>query len=659
MLLGTLATIAASSGVAGFQNDPQSARAANLAARGQATASAPAGTGLTTAIAQWKAAQQTDAMPFDVYASFLLQHPGWPAEATIRRAAEHQAGNASPAGAAAFFRRYPPQTGAAGVVFARALAATGDPAGAADAARAAWRRGSLTATDEAALLGQFGSSFRSDDQDARMDALLWQGATSAAARQLPLVSPAAAPAFAARLALRSNGDGAANEAVAPASPFARDAGYVADRALWLTRNGAAPSAWTWLAQRGTLAGPPGNPAQWLEVLLDAAKAAANAGQWQTAYDIGRQVDDAFPAGTVVATRSYAERDRYTDLVWLAGQAALRHIGRPADAMPLFERYSGGSRSPSIQTKGLYWAGRAAEQAARSADRDQYLTRAAAFRDQYYGQLAAERLGRALTAPPPLTPRPVTPAERAAFYGSEVVRVAQLTGQIGDWQDQTAFVRQIAIDAHSDADHVLADELARSLGRPDLGVMVGRSALQNGLTDYSLAGFPTVAVPDTVADRWTMIHAIARQESQFDRTAISRTGARGLMQLMPGTARDTARKAGLDYDADRLLSDPGYNAQLGSFYFQQVFDRFGSYPMAIAAYNAGPGNVNKWIAANGDPRLPGTDPVAWIEAIPFGETRNYVQRVLENAVVYDLANPSHARSRGPANLSWYLGKRQPG
>ncbi|HKX22040.1 MAG TPA: lytic transglycosylase domain-containing protein, partial [Rhizorhapis sp.] len=159
--------------------------------------------------------------------------------------------------------------------------------------------------------------------------------------------------------------------------------------------------------------------------------------------------------------------------------------------------------------------------------------------------------------------------------------------------------------------------------------------------------------------WTMIHAIARQESQFDRQAVSHAGARGLMQLMPGTARETAGKIGLSYDA-ASLNDPSYNIQLGSTYFQSMLRYYGgSFPLAVAAYNAGPGNVNKWIAANGDPRLPGADMVRWIENIPIYETKNYVQRVLENAVVYDLMNPAQARVGGKAPLSRYLGKQRPG
>lgn len=190
-------------------------------------------------------------------------------------------------------------------------------------------------------------------------------------------------------------------------------------------------------------------------------------------------------------------------------------------------------------------------------------------------------------------------------------------------------------------------------------MVGRSALENGLSDYTAAGYPSVRVPESQRDYWTIVHAIARQESQFDRAAVSHAGARGLMQLMPGTAAETAGKLGLSYNRESLTTDTDYNIKLGSSYFQRVFSLYGSYPLAVAAYNAGPGNVNKWLRAYGDPRLPGGDMVKWIEQIPIFETKNYVQRVLENAVVYDLMNPEYARSRGPANMSWYLGKSRPG
>ena len=629
-----------------------------------APSSAPAYTApltdLAQPIAQWKVLQQSDALPFDSYASFITTHPGWPGEAAIRRTAERKAATdptIAPASVAAFCRRWTPLTSAGRVACARAFAATGARAEADTAARAAWRLGTLAPQDEATILGQFAGALSSADHDRRMDALLWQGATAAAARLLPITSPAAQQLFAARLAFRSNAPDASVRAAAMDAIGARDPGYIADKALWLRASGASPSARGWLARSRSGMALPGNVEKFYEALLVNARGAAADNQWQTAYDIARQVDDAYAPGTNVSTRPYGERDDYTSLAWLAGQAALK-INRPADARAMFERYGRGSQAPQTRAKGFYWAARAAERAGQP-DARALFEQTAGYRDQYYGQLAIEHLGRPLTAPPP-APNPVIPtAARNAFFAREVVRAAQFLGQAGQYQDQTAFVRQIAADATSDTDHYLANELSRTLRRPDLGVLVARSAMQNGLPEYSAIGFPTVTVPSGYEDQWTMIHAVARQESQFDRAARSPVGASGLMQLMPATAREQSGKLGLSYDAGRLTSDTSYNIQLGSSYFQRIFNQYGSYPLAIAAYNAGPGNVNKWLRANGDPRTGAVDVVDWVEAIPYMETRNYVQRVLENAVVYDLMNPSRARSRGPNNLSWYLGRSRAG
>ncbi|WCM29011.1 lytic transglycosylase domain-containing protein [Sphingomonas sp. QA11] len=623
--------------------------------------SAAANSGLSATITEWKSLQDSSGYPFETYARFLLAHPGWPGEMSMRRSAENalSAGTWSPGTAVTYFRRYPPLTGVGRTRFAEALAATGSRDEANLAAEKAWVSGSLSASDEAKLIGGFSSALTPADHDARMDMLLWQGSIQSAQRQLALVTPSKRPLFEARLALRTNAANASDLASATSTIGAGDPGYLADRAAWFRNNNASPSARSLLARRQALTSRPGSPEKWFEALLTYARGAAADAQYSTAFDIARQIDDAYPAGTDVSEQPYGERDDYTSLAWLAGQTALKQLGQPADAIGMFTRYGSASKTPTTQSKGFYWAGRAAEAAGRREEANRYYARAAGFRDMFYGQLAIERLGQPLTPPGDPLMKPVDPQVRAAFYNREAVRVAQYLGTVGAWQDQTAFVRQIAIDAKTDSDHVLATELSRTLGRPDLGVMVGRSALQNGLSEYSTVGFPSVRVPAASQDSWTMIHAIARQESQFDRAAVSHAGARGLMQLMPGTAREAAGKLGMSYEPGSLTSDTDYNIMLGSSYFERVYRLYGSYPLALAAYNAGPGNVNKWLKANGDPRMPGTDMIDWIEAIPIYETKNYVQRVLENAVVYDLMNPSHSRSSGPRRISWYLGKNTPG
>lgn len=616
---------------------------------------------LAAAINEWNALRQTDSLPFASYARFLLAHPGWPGEDAMRKTAERalRADTEDANLVASYFTRFAPTTATGALRFAEALDGTGRRDAARTAARTAWTIGALGLDDEQRLLARFPGLLTSADHDLRTDRLLWARNTAAAARQIAYASPARQPLFATRLALQQQRpDAAASLGYAGAATRA-DAGLIADRAAWLRATRQEPAARAALAQPRVLSAPPLDAAQWFEMLLSFARAASADRQDQLAYDIARQVDDAYAPGTDVSKRPLGERDDYTSLTWLAGSTALNRLGRAADAIGLFDRYARAARSPQTRSKGLYWAGRAALAAGRSAEATTYFTSAAAYFDQFYGQLATERLARPLALPLVTTRLEASRNQRDAYFQQETVRAAQLTGARGDRVAQTLFLRQIAQAAASDTDHLFGAELSQSLRRPDLGVMVGRSAGINGLRDYVRAGFPVVAVPSEAYSNWTMVHAIARQESQFDTGATSRVGARGLMQLMPGTARDTAGKMGSYYDQTALTSDGQYNIRLGAYYFRGLMDYYGgSYPLAVAAYNAGAGNVNKWLRLNGDPRA-GADVLAWIEAIPFSETRGYVQRVLENAVVYDLIEPSRARVRTATPLTTYLGKRYPG
>lgn len=615
-----------------------------------------AGDAVAAAIPQWNALRQSDNLPFDSYASFLVAHPGWPGEPALRRNAERVLlpGQTSPSRVVAFFDKFPPLTNTGQARYAEALLEVGRRQDALDAARKAWTSGSLSTADEALILGRFGGSFTPADQDERMDRLLWAGKTTAAQRQLELTSPTRRQLFEARLALRSNAPDAQLLADALPASFQADAGFVADKAVWL-RVASPAAARAWLAQSRTLSSRPAEVERWFELLLSSARSAVTDRDFAAAYRIASLVDQTYAPGVQVRERPIGERDDYTSLVWLAGWNAINN-GRAAESVGMFERYARAAKSPQTQAKGQYWAARAAFAAGRSAEGNRHLELAASHPDQFYGQLALERIGRPVPAPGAQGSTSPTTADRVEFNNREIVRAARILGQQGDWQTQSLFVRQLANTVETDAEHALATELAQGIGRPDLAVMVGRNARVNGTSAGVRAGYPLVRVPQGQEAWTTIIHAIARQESQFDRAAVSHAGARGLMQLMPGTAREQAGKIGLSYNAPALTTDTNYNIQLGSGYFQRMLSYYGgSYPLAVAAYNAGPGNVNKWIRANGDPRLPGIDIVRWIEEIPIYETRNYVQRVLENAVVYDTLNPDKAHKRGPALLSAYLGK----
>lgn len=617
------------------------------------------------AVMEWRRLTANTGASFDQLSRFLLANRGWPDADKLRTRAEKSISLDSydPARTLAYFQAYPPQTASGQLRYALALNASGRREDANAAVRRAWTSGPLDDYETSRALGMFPGAITPADHDARMDRLLWLGATAAATRQLAYTSPDKRNVFAARLAMRNASVDAAFQASAAESQnpslTRTDAGYITDKATWLRKAGRVGEARALLAAPRSLARAPTDTEEWLETLLTNARQASDGGDKTTAYNIARQLDDAFPAGTVIREAPLGVRDDYTSLAWLAGQLAYRDLRRPAEAVRLYRAYGEAARSAQTRTKGFYWAGRAALAAGDRTTANAHFADAAQHYDQYYGQLALERLNRPQPKPTPNPTMDVSSDERRAFEDDRLVRAARALGEIGAWREQSQFLRALAQKATSPADHVLAGRLAAQIGRPDLGVMIGRSAQANSLDAVEVSGFPTVRVPAGHESNWTFIHAITRQESQFDRQAISHAGARGMMQLMPGTAREVAGKLGMSYDAGSLTTDTNYNMMLGSTYFQQMLRYFGgSYPLAIAAYNAGPGNVNKWLRANGDPRGGGIEMVDWIEAIPIFETRNYVQRVLENAVVYDTLRDGGG-SRPQAPLSFYLGKRTPG
>lgn len=615
------------------------------------------GDSIAEAILSWERLRQSDAFRFEDYSAFLRAHRGWPGETALRRAAERALtpDTVSPATVVAHFRLLEPLSNSAALRFAEALWATGRHAEAEAMARKAWTGGTLTPADETLLLTKFGGVLRPEDHDARMDRLLWDQATTSAARQLGMTSMARRALFAARLALQQDAVDASSRLLAVWDANKYDAGLIVDRARWMHDAKDWQGARRLLAETTLPHGSARDPVKWMQLHLDFARAAANDRQFDLAYRIVDQTNP-YPLGMSLRDRSDKERDVYTSIEWLAGWTAFRDLRRPADAIRHFQNYSASAQSPQAQSKGDYWAGRAAEAAGQAERARQMFLSAAAHPDYFYGQLALERLGQAL-APPRTEGAAIPVTDRAQFENSEIVRAARLLGELGDWKRQSTFLRAIASSAESETQQRLAVELARDLARPDLGVQVARQARRNAGSWLWDAGYPTLRESAIPGNHWTLVHAITRQESQFDRQAVSHANARGLMQLMPGTARDTAGKMGLPYDYERLTDDPGYNISLGSTYIANMLDSFsGNYVLAVAAYNAGPGNVRKWIRDNGDPREPDVDVLAWIEEIPFLETRNYVQRVLENAVVYDWLHPARARTSGTYRLSAYLGRQ---
>ena len=610
------------------------------------------------AINEWRALRRAGTASFDRYARFLNDYPGWPGETVMRRNAERVIGPMEDPGLVRqYFASQDPQTGRGWARLADAQLAARDMTAALVSAREALASGDLDETDESALIARFGGQFTTSDYERRVDALLAAGKPDLAERLLPRLSPTGLPVLKARIALnRRSGD--AESLYTAVRPMAlKDAGLLYDRVRYLRAEGRAAEARLVLAQQRTLGVPPAHPEPLIEAMERAVKEADSAGDHGQLYNIARQTSDLFAPGTRIDQESYAIRDALTTINWLGGLAAMDHLKRPADAAILFQRYAESGRSLQVASKGYYWAGRAMQMAGDSAAAQRWYAKSAESPEVFYSQLALERLGRAMPRPANARLGDITPTERTYFFREPLVRALRTMIQYGSRDEQHLFVRALSERLKTAKERDMGIELSRSLARPDLAVWIARSARNSGDHYYVAEAYPSTPTISVRDPHWAMTQAITRQESSFDRTARSPVGAMGMMQLMPGTAREQAAKLGLPYNyAD--LSNPTYNVRLGHAYYQRMLGSWnGSRVLAAASYNAGPGNAARWIRRYGDPRG-SVDVLRWIEAIPFEETRGYVQRVVENGVVYDTLNPAHRG--GPVHISTYLGKeRQPG
>jgi soluble lytic murein transglycosylase len=619
------------------------------------TYSAPS---VSYSISEWRRLRQSSGYSFASYANFLIANPDWPEQSKLRGWAESAMRRGENAALVlAFFAKDPPKTGNGFARLADAYAVNGRMAEALVAARGAWTSADLSSDDEQAIWARYGGNFTAADTDARVDALLFAKKPDDAARFYASTSPARRAAFAARIAMQRNSSDAERLYQSVMGTVTSDAGLMMDRARWLRANNYDQAARQLAARPHQFVYPPADPERFFDMLLLLAGEAAQDRQWDTVYNIGRHLRDALPPGIDISRQPYGVRDNYTSLTWLAGTAALDRLGRPSAAVAMFDAYAQGGRSLQVGTKGYYWAGRAALAAGQLQEANAYFERAAAYPELFYGQLALERLGRSVTPPPASSTQYITtPAQRAGFSSNRLVQAVRMMQQAGSAQERALFVRALAESLDNNGDRGLAVDFAQQIGRQDLAVWVARAARNDGTMFYVRQGYPSLSA--SLSGRmWSLAHGISRQESSFDPYAVSHAGARGMMQLMTGTAREQAGKMGVGYDGYRLISDPNYNVMLGSAYFQRMLNLWdGNVPLAVASYNAGYGNVRKWVNAYGDPRG-NVDVLKWIEAIPYVETRGYVQRVIENSVIYDQLNPT-PQQRSAVHVSRYLGKNRP-
>jgi soluble lytic murein transglycosylase len=574
-------------------------------------------------IAQWALADAApQSMSFMEIDAARRDLAGWPRAAARQQAAEKliETSGMGPQAIVTWFGGGTPTTGEGAMALASALQATGHRTEANDTIRVAWRTLSFEADVQRSMLARFGSVLTQEDHVRRLDMLLYGPQGPAARDMLNLVTGDQRALGDARMALRSNSGNAMGLAGALPSSVARDPGLIVEQVGYLRRRGQNDQALSILAS----ATAPTIPSD-----------EAGSRIWRERYQLvlyalrNRNFRGAYAAA---ANTGLTRGGDAADAEFYAGWIALTRLRDPARADTHFARLQSIGSSPITQGRALYWRGRAAEAANDAVNAQLYYGQAARFPTVFYGQLAAAKLGQ---APVSLGRDPeVTSADRARFEGREAVRAARMLAEIGARDTFKVLVQSIDDILPTAAEEALLVDLARGYGDQDLSMKVVRAAAQRGflLPDR---GYPVRSAPASGFNgvETALVYGVTRQESGFDPRARSPVGARGLMQLMPGTAQILARRIGISYNGN-LLDDPEYNMRLGSAYLSQMIDTFsGSYVMAIAAYNAGPNRPSEWSTFCGDPRGGATDPIDFIECIPFSETRNYVMRVMEGMQVY--------------------------
>ncbi|WP_426616019.1 transglycosylase SLT domain-containing protein [Bradyrhizobium sp. McL0616] len=561
--------------------------------------------------------------PFKRYAAFLAANPDWPSSALLRRRAEARLWQEkSDAATVHTFTMDRPTSAKGNFALARVLLTEGDSDRAARLVREAWRTEELSERSEEDSYEAFHDILSADDLRARMDKRLGAKDYAGARRAAKRLGEDALAIVRACAAVNGKENKAKDYLDDVSSDARRDLGYVLCRAQWhLQKDRIDDAAEVILAAAPETMAAQDTDAWWRERRLLARKL-LDQGKFKTAYDVVR-------AAAVPEMEVYR-----VDYHFMCGWIALRYLDDPKTALMHFAAIDEGSANPIALSRGHYWRGRAAEAMNATADARQSYQAAARYPTAYYGQLARARLGLdriELRAPSPALASADTPP------ADNRVRAADMLYGIGERDTVFYYAEDFAKESTDVAALEALGELAGRRNDARVMLEIGKSALARGLALDHYA-FPTIGIPEhkqvAPAIETSVIYSVARTESSFNQRDKSAANAVGLMQVTPEAGRDTAKRFGVTYDWDRMVSDPVYNTQMGAAELSALLSEYrGDQIMTFAGYNAGRGRVREWVQAHGDPRDPKIDPVDWVERIPLSETRNYVQRVMENVLVY--------------------------
>ena len=553
---------------------------------------------------------------FGSIARFLEQNPYWPERnQLIKRAELLLSSKKSPKDVIDWFSKYSPRTTDAHLKWIRALETTNDKENLDKAVLSLWKTKILSQRQQRFLIKKYKRIITPEIIWQRLDWLLWKGYIRSSQRMYPHVTQNQRHLAEARLRLRHL-MGAVDPAIKRVPLKLRtDNGLVFERLRWRQRKGMMEKA--------------------RELYWDIPREQKYPRLWWR--ERSRQIryllkQNNFDTAFLLAQLHLQKEGRYyAEAQWLAGWIALRYANKPQQAPTFFLEMYDKVRTPVSKSRASYWAGRAFERNNNSPNAKKWFEIAAKYSTTFYGQLASKKLGKTGNQLPKKQSQDSKTND--SFYISELVNIAIFLEEIGKINLASKFFKTASRNASNYGQVAPIISGALRINKPYLAVYAARRAARKGIY-FITASYPKPALYDTSQVEKALIYSIVRQESNFDPRAESYKGALGLMQLMPATAKSVAKSLRINFSQEKLTSDHNYNITLGASYLRSLIKKYeGSYPLAIAAYNAGPHNVDKWIKRFGNPTQNEVDLIDWIERIPYGETRNYVQRVLENLTIY--------------------------
>jgi soluble lytic murein transglycosylase len=574
---------------------------------------------------------------FEDVAQFIQVHPDWPRARTVQLTAEKvMPKDWNARHTVDWFDRYAPQTADGMDRYLQGLIALGRTDQATKVFQNWWPNATLTSDQQDRLLRSH-IKLNATAVNANRIGHLIARERYTDARSLARFMGRGYPALVeARIAL-SRGSSDANALVSQVPAHLKDdPGLMYERLRWRRKNDLDVGA-VEILHKQPAANKITNPTGWWHERNIIIRRLLDKKQFKSAY-------------MVAASHRHEKGVPFVEAEFLAGWIALQFINEPWKAFEHFERLYHNSETALSKSRGAYWAGMASLKLGHKDIADQWLRVAARHQTTFYGQMAVGALDQS-QKPPQQTPPTRTAAGEAQFLAHDLVQISKILHSAGMWRETTTFLDAVASNSNDPETVMLTAELSKSLDHHHNALNIAKRALQNNImiTDYA---FPTMLnLMKNVDVEWALVHGLIRQESAFDIKARSGVGASGLMQLMPATATETAKKAGIPHSQEWLTTKPDHNVRLGSLYLKRMLARYdNNYALALAAYNAGPGRVDRWLVQFGDPRKGEISLIDWIEMIPFTETRNYVQRVLESVYVYRLKiGTAQATNKAPIHV----------